>query len=372
MNPHAPPDLLDRLRAAANHGLRAIVDWAGVLGPMRAPGDGQVRVDVLPDRAFSRDRHRRQVQQAMVLTGGMAAVIVVAATLLAGWWGLALAAASVIGIVTLGPRMEPEAVMKTYGGEPVEAANGATFLDLVDELSRRAALPRSPALYVIPSATLNAFSVGTSEQATIVLTEGLIRRLQMRELAAMLAHEISHIRKGDLWILQLADGMTRVGRILFLSALALMTLNLVSVFTGVSGMSWLGLLLLFLVPAASSLLQQRADRSREFDADRGAVALTGDRLALVQALGKLAPDGGNPWEDLVFAMRLIPQPSLLRSHPPSGDRIALLQQLVAPAPSDPPPWPPLIVVDGPLITASAGIGASALEPRYRWLPGVWY
>ena len=287
-------------------------------------------------------------------------------------WGVLLVTACMAAMITFGPRVSPESVMTSYGGEAVSPANGRAFLALVEELARRAELPRAPILHVIPSAALNAFAVGTPGHSVIAVTEGLIRRLQMRELAGVLAHEISHIRNGDLWIMGLADGMTRIARILSLSALAMMALNLVSLFTGVPGMSWPGLFLLYLSPAVSSLLQQALSRTRELDADLDGVTLTGDAQGLASALAKLDPQRGHPWEDLVYGMRRIPQPCLLRSHPDTTERLAHLQAVATRAADVTPAWPRLLVSDGPLITGRAGAGASGMQPRYRWLAGVWY
>ena len=306
----------------------------------------------------------------------MAALLLCAAIALAGGWGLLLAATSLASMLLLGPRAAPETVMRSYAAEPIVAAHGRTLLAMVAELAVRAGLGQPPVIHVIPSPTLNAFAVGTAANSAIALTEGLVRRLDMRELAGVLAHEISHIRNGDLWIMGLADGVTRMARILSLSALALMALNLVSLVTGEPGMSWLGLLLLYLTPFGSSLLQQALSRTREFDADLDGVTLTGDATGLVSALAKIDPDRNRPWEDLVFGMRRVAQPSLLRSHPTTDERLTRLREVAAArseAPPVPRPWPPLVVVDGPLITSGrAGTGPNTQRPRTRWWAGVWY
>lgn len=350
-------------------GIKQPRSWTGA--PDTVPGP---RLDALEIDA----RNQRNRTQTCVLTGGMTVLLLVAAALLAGGWGVAIVVGCLVSMVLLGPRIAPATVMATYRAEAVSPANGRTFLALVEELSRRAGLPRPPALFIIPSPTLNAFAVGTPEYSAIALTGGLVRRLQMRELAGVLAHEISHIRNGDLWIMGLADGVTQIARILSWSALALMALNLVSVYTGVGGLSWLGLFLLYLAPFASSLMQQALSRTREFDADLDAVTLTGDAQGLAAALAKIEAIQGRPWEDLVFGARRVPQPSLLRSHPTTAERLASLEAVMRRGPASPDarmpgqsaPWPPLVVIDGPLITGSAG--ANSQRPRYRWLAGVWY
>jgi heat shock protein HtpX len=63
--------------------------------------------------------------------------------------------------------------------------------------------------------------------------------------------------------------------------------------------------------------------------------------------------------------RKIPQPSLLRSHPPTEERIARLEALeVRRLPA------PIEVVEEPMISL-VGLGPIAMQPRYRF-PGVWF
>jgi heat shock protein HtpX len=57
---------------------------------------------------------------------------------------------------------------------------------------------------------LNAFAVGQSEEVAIALTDGLLRHLTLRELAGVLACEVSHVRNQDLWIMGLADAIGRL------------------------------------------------------------------------------------------------------------------------------------------------------------------
>ncbi len=369
-------DWTARLLAAARNQMTRAQTWVSAVTPIWNAqkwswqswgGAPDMAAGPRLDAAQVQAHNQRNRQQTFALAGSMALLLLCAATLLAGWPGLLLALLSLTGMVLMGPRASPESVMRTYGGELVSPVHGRSFLVILDELSRRAGLAQAPALYVIPSATLNAFAVGTRERSAIALTESLIRRLPMRELAGVLAHELSHIRNGDLWIMGLADGVTRIARILSMSAVVLMVLNLVSLVTGEPGMSWLGLLLLYLMPAGSSLLQQALSRTREFDADLDGVTLTGDAGGLASALAKLEVYKGRPWEDLVYGMRRVPQPSILRSHPTTAERVGRLKAVSADG-----VWPPLVVVEGPLITGHAGTGAAAMEPRYRWMAGVWY
>jgi heat shock protein HtpX len=215
--------------------------------------------------------------------------------------------------------------------------------------------------------TLNAFATGTPGKAVIGITEGLLRRLSLHELAGVLAHEISHVRNNDLAVMGLADIMTRFTQALSYLALFLAIFNLPAILLGDSDISFLALLLLYLAPTIGSLLQLGLSRTREFDADLEGAELTGDPAALASALGKLERYQGRFWEDMMFPVpsRKIPQPSLLRSHPPTEDRIARLQALRA---RDLPA--PIEVVEEPMVSL-VGLGPIAMRPRYRF-PGVWF
>lgn len=305
--------------------------------------------------------------QTATLIAGIGAVMLVSAYLIGGWIGAA-AAAIVVGVVFgLGPRISPEGIMRMYRGQLVDPAAGGQLTRIVEILADRAELKAHPRLYVIPSLTLNAFATGTPDRAAIAVTEGLLRRMSLREIAGVVAHEMSHIRNNDLFVMGLADLMTRLTQVLAYLAFGLALLNIPALLLGLETFSWIAILLLYLAPTVASLLQLALSRSREFDADMEAAGLTGDPLGLAAALSLLERYEGRFWEDLMFPVpaRRIPQPSLLRSHPETAERIARLkdvgtQQVAA----------PIVFVDEPMFTM-VGLGPAQLAPRYRW-PGLWY
>ncbi len=77
----------------------------------------------------------------------------------------------------------------------------------------------------------------------------------------------------------------------------------------------------------SGLLQLALSRTREYDADLGAVMLTGDAEGLALALVKLERQQRGIWEAMALPGGRIPDPSLLRSHPRTQERIARLMRL---------------------------------------------
>jgi heat shock protein HtpX len=312
--------------------------------------------------------HRaRNTLHSVLLVGGLGLLTGFCAWLIWGGMGVAVTLVAMGVIYAFAPRLPPELMMRFYRARQVDPRQGGKLLHIVDALADRAELPAAPRVYIIPSMTLNAFASGTPDNAVIGITEGLLRRLSLNELAGVLAHEISHVRNNDLAIMGLADIMTRYTQALAYLALFLALFNLPAFLLGDAEVPLIGLVLLYLAPTASSLIQLGLSRTREFDADLEAVSLTGDPDSLASALQKLERYHGRFWEDMRLPVpgRRIPQPSLLRSHPKTEDRIARLKAL-----RDRPLLPQLDVREEPT-AALVSAGPVAMRPRYRWT-GVWF
>jgi heat shock protein HtpX len=199
------------------------------------------------------------------------------------------------------------------------------------------------------------------------VTEGLLRRLSLRELTGVLGHEISHITSHDLTVMSLADVMTRFTQVLSYLALFLAIFNLPALLLGDSDVSFSALLLLYLAPTIGSLLQLSLNRAREFDADLAGASLTGDPAGLASALKRIERLQGTFWEDMMLPVpgRRIPVPSVLRTHPLTEERIERLSAL------EPAQLPPPIDVHEEPMVSLAGLGPGSMRPRLRF-PGVWF
>lgn len=322
----------------------------------------------LLDPEAQRQHKWRNTVHSLLLLLGLFVVIAVAAYVLWGATGVAVIAAALGASFVLSPRVPPEAVMRMYRAELLSPDLGGQLSRLAGVLAERAELPSRPQLYVIPSSTLNAFATGTPERSAVAVTEGLLRRLTLRETAGVLAHEMSHIRNNDIQVLGLADLLTRFAQSLAYLAVALAVINVFALLNGDRTMAWWPILLLYLAPALSSLMQLGLSRAREFDADLEAAMLTGDPMGLASALRRLEHYTGRVWEDMMLPVpgRRVPQPSMLRSHPATEDRVA---RLLALAPQ--PQHEPIALAEEPMVSSLAGWGPGAMRPRYRW-PGVWY
>lgn len=310
-----------------------------------------------------RRRHKlRNLAQSVVLLGGMAGLVSLCAWTLVGLQGLAwILAGAVLGLV-LGPRVSPRLVLALYRGRELGPRQFPEGVELLHRLAARAELPRAPRLYYIPSAMLNAFAVGRRDDAVIAVTDGLLRAMSLRELAGVLAHELSHIRNNDLWIMSLADTISRLTVFMSYAGMLLLVFGLPYILIGGGSVPWLLVPLLVFAPTIASLLQLALSRAREFDADLDAAGLTGDPVGLAAALEKLER-GGGLWERLLLPGRRAPDPSLLRSHPATEERIKRLLELRPPAralelPGAGPPASP------------DGLARVRRRPRYH-VTGIW-
>jgi heat shock protein HtpX len=229
--------------------------------------------------------------------------------------------------VAFNPGISPRWVMRLYGAQPLRREQAPELFDIVETLAQRAGLARPPALYWVPSSMLNAFAVGTPEQSAVAVTDGLLRNLDLRELNGVLAHEISHVRNRDLWVMGLADLFSRATSTLSLFGQFLLLANLPLILLGSAAISWSAILLLVFAPTLSGLAQLALSRTREYDADLNAARLTGDPDGLASALAKIERVQGNWLERIFLPGRRVPEPSLLRTHPETADRIARLMEL---------------------------------------------
>jgi heat shock protein HtpX len=305
--------------------------------------------------------------QSLFLLAAMGAFLALLGALLWGPGGiLMLVAAGVFG-VALNPAVSPSWIMRLYGARPIHLQQAPQLWSLVERLAARAELPRMPHLYYLPSSMLNAFAVGTRKQAAIAVTDGLLRDLKLREVAGVLAHEISHIHSNDLWVMGLADLFSRATHLLSLMGQFLLILNIPLILLGQEGIDWLAILLLVFAPHISALAQLALSRTREYDADLNAARLTGDPEGLARALAKIERVQGGWLERIFMPGRRVPEPSLLRTHPQTNERITRLLALM----------PQLHGLDGgsaagPTPGVASILGAPVVRRPGWHISGLWY
>jgi heat shock protein HtpX len=301
----------------------------------------------------------------LILFVGMLLVLGVSGYALFGPPGVYGAVLLIVISLVLSPRISPRTLLRLYGAVPLTAASAPELDAMLRELARRANLTRIPQLYYVPSQVTNAFAVGSPRDAAIGVTDGLLRRLTLRELAGVLAHELSHVRHNDLWVMNFADVLSRVTSLLANVGQLLLLINLPLVLMGQATISWLAIAMLIVAPLLNGLLQLALSRTREYDADRGAVALTGDPAGLASALLKLERYTAALLRQIVVPGHGVPQPSILRTHPPTRDRIARLERMAAAQGRSFLPEPETLAALPPQLARIER------RPRYRVM-GLWY
>ena len=228
-------------------------------------------------------------------------------------------------------------VLRIYNAQPLDRHAYASVYDTVHNLCDSMHIPM-PKLWLISTPLANAFATGRNpKNGSIAVTTGILSLLSARELRGVLAHELAHIKNRDILLTTIAAVFASA-----ISSIARMV-RYASLFASRKRESNnpLSLLLVtFIVPIASTLLQLALSRSREYAADYTGAMLSHDPLALACALEKLDAHGKNAHyqkDDLYHASTaplFIVNPlcgqgitSLFSTHPPMAKRIERLHQM---------------------------------------------
>ena len=188
--------------------------------------------------------------------------------------------------------------LSTAGARLVSPQDGPMAAELhgvVDRLCALADMPK-PRVAIAPADMPNAFATGrNSKVAVVCVTQGLMRRLDTKELEGVLAHEMSHVAHKDVAVMTIAS---------FLGIMAglLVRFAFYSELFGGGGRDRRGndqnalpvvlivMLIGIVVYAISFLLIRLLSRYRELSADRSGALLTGQPSALASALVKVSSD----------------------------------------------------------------------------------
>ena len=229
-------------------------------------------------------------------------------------------------LLLFSPQLSARWVLRMYGARPVSPAQAPEYHQALTTLAARAGLPAAPSLWWVPSPMVNAFAVGRRDASAIAVTDGLLRTLSPRELVAVLAHETAHIAHGDLFVMSLADVISRITSAMSFVGLILILLSLPQALAG-GEVHWWPLILLALAPQVNLLAQLGLSRTREFDADLTAAQLTDDPQGLASALVKLERIERGFLRRIFLPGQGLPEPSWLRTHPTTRERVQRLLDL---------------------------------------------
>jgi len=232
-------------------------------------------------------------------------------------------------------------VLRMHDAHEVDACSAPEFHAMIADLARRAAMPM-PKVYIIDSPNPNAFATGRNpEHAAVAATTGLLGMLSHDEVAAVMAHELGHVRNHDTLI------MTMVATI----AGAISMIANFGMFFGGSGDNrpnpLVALLAVFMAPIAAMIVQMAISRTREYGADKASADISGNPLALASALAKIArpaqmiPSRAAQANPAAAQLYIVPigVSELFSTHPPTEKRIAALQAMVGGGGMTPRPAP---------------------------------
>lgn len=219
------------------------------------------------------------------------------------------------------------------GAKPVTKKEQPRLYRIVENLSLTAGLPM-PQVYVIDDPAPNAFASGRKpENSLVAATTGLLDLMDDKELTAVMAHELSHIKNYDIRV-----SMITFGLVCLVGFVA--DIGVRMVFFGgrrSEDRSPVGLIIMILVaicaPIVAAITQMAVSRQREFLADASAAHLTRYPEGMIAALKKLAEHGQpmkrqNSAASAMFINETLRPSALNRlfsTHPPLEQRIARLE-----------------------------------------------
>ena len=271
--------------------------------------------------------------RTFILMAAMTAFVGFIGLMLGGETGLIIALVFAFGMNFLSYWNSDRVVLRMHGARPVDARSAPELRQMTEKMARSAGLPM-PALYIIETAQPNAFATGRNpENAAVAVTRGLLQNMSREEVAAVVAHELAHIKNRDT--LTMTITATLAGAVSMLANFAL--------FFGGGRDRPMGLIgtiaMMIFAPMAAGMVQMAISRVREYEADAEGAAICGNPEWLASALNRLGVLSGridniaaerNPATAHMFIVNPLHMQavdSLFATHPPVEKRIARLRAL---------------------------------------------
>ncbi len=228
--------------------------------------------------------------------------------------------------------------MAMTGAQEIEKQDAPELWRIVENLAITSGMPM-PKVYLIDDPAPNAFATGRDpEHAIVGATTGLLNIMDKRELEAVMAHEMSHVRNYDIRVSMIAFGLVSAIGLLADIVLRMMFYSSSDRDRNIHPIVYIvGLVVVILAPILATIVQLAVSRQREYLADASGVLLTRDTEGLASALEKLQTYGkpmqkqststanlfmNNPLKPGFFS-------KLFSTHPPLEDRIARLRNNAA-------------------------------------------
>jgi len=219
-----------------------------------------------------------------ILLAGLTALFMAVGYFIGGTGGMMVALGVAVVTNLFSYWNADQLVLRMQQAEPVDPRSAPDLYAMVERLARQAGIPM-PRVYLIHSEQPNAFATGRNPQnAAVAVSAGLLRALEPREVAAVIAHELAHIRNYDT--LTMTVTATLAGAISMLAQFGLFFGGGNNRDNPLGGLG--ALLMVFLAPVAAMLVQMAISRTREYEADHDAAEISGDPEALASALSKIS------------------------------------------------------------------------------------
>jgi heat shock protein HtpX len=226
-------------------------------------------------------------------------------------------------------------ILKAYRARILEPGELQWLQDDVREMAERGGMP-VPKVALVPKAAPNAFATGRNPQnAVVAVTQGLLDLCSPREVRAVMAHELGHVRHRDMLTMTLVAGA--VSAIAVLGMMARFGAMFGGRRDGEGGNPFALIIVSLVASMVAGIVQAAISRAREFEADRGGAELCGDPDALADALARLhsgIPHRPPLTQSGTTAHMMIANPffgsamaKMFATHPDPQERIARLRAM---------------------------------------------
>lgn len=225
--------------------------------------------------------------------------------------------------------------LSVNGARKIQKSDNPRLYRIVENLSITEGLPM-PSVYIIDDPAPNAFATGRDPMhAHVVATSGILDLMSDRELEAVMAHEMGHVKNYDIRVMMIVFGLVSAIGLIADVFLRLMWFGGNDDEAPNPVFVVLGIVAAILAPIAALLVQAAISRQREYLADASSALTTRDPEALASALGKLGATStslrrqNSSTAHLFFASPLkgANLARLFSTHPPIEERIARLQTI---------------------------------------------
>ena len=224
--------------------------------------------------------------------------------------------------------------MAMTGAKEITKKDNPRFYNIVENLGITTGLPM-PKVYIIDDNAPNAFATGRDpKHASVAATTGLIDIMDDKELTAVMAHEMSHVKNYDIRVSMIVFGLVCVIGLISDLGFRMMFYGDRRRDNEGSPVGYaLIIIVAILAPLFASIAQMAVSRQREYLADASAVNITRYPEGMISALKKLQSHS-QPMksQNIATEAMYINNPlrkgffsNLFSSHPPLEKRIERLE-----------------------------------------------